>query len=177
MRGYPRTWLTERPADEVVITKTTRSRGYTISYDDAGSGPVIVLVPGGTMSAGDWLDAGYVDQLAGSHGVISVAPLGLGQSDKPHDEAAYRLPDVAADVIAVMDAATVDRAVVWGYSYGGEVAAAVASHHVAFNDPRAIGAMWSGADRSGSTTDLTRISAPALVLGGHTGEAEPAPDE
>jgi len=129
VRGYPRNWLTERPADEVVVTRTTRSRGHTISYDDAGSGPAIILVPGGTMSAGDWRDAGYVDELVGSHRVISVDPLGLGQSDKPHDQAAYRLPDVAADVIGVMDAAAVDRAVVWGYSYGGEVAAAVAAHH------------------------------------------------
>jgi pimeloyl-ACP methyl ester carboxylesterase len=129
MRGYPRNRLTERPAEEVVNTMTTRSRGYTISYDDAGSGPVIVLLPGGTMSAADWRDAGYVDELVGTHRVMSVDPLGLGSSDKPHEIAAYRLPDVADDVIAVMDAAEVDRAVVWGYSYGGDVAAAVAVHH------------------------------------------------
>jgi pimeloyl-ACP methyl ester carboxylesterase len=129
MRGYPRNRLTERPADEVVNGQTTRSRGYSIRYDDAGSGPAIVLVPGGTMSAGDWRDAGYVDQLVRSHRVISVDPLGLGQSDKPHDPDVYRLPDVAADIVSAMDAANVDRAVLWGYSYGGAVVAAVAVHH------------------------------------------------
>jgi pimeloyl-ACP methyl ester carboxylesterase len=85
MRGYPRNRLTDRPADEVVNTKATMSRGYRISYDDAGAGPVILLIPGSTMSAGDWRDAGYVDLLATTHRVLSVDPLGLGLSDKPHD--------------------------------------------------------------------------------------------
>lgn len=53
VRGYPRNRLTERPADEVVVTKTTQSRGFKISYDDAGQGPVIVLIPGLTMPAAD----------------------------------------------------------------------------------------------------------------------------
>ena len=219
MRGYPRNRLTDRPADEVVETRSTRSRGYRINFDVAGSGPVIVLIPGGTMSAGDWRDAGYVDQLVGSHRVVSVDPLGLGQSDKPHDPGVYRLPDVAADIAAVMDAADVSRAVLWGYSYGASVAGAVAVHNPdrvsgvvfhdglpgmapddapdldadallkgdwsrlwdspaftfseadrrydeTFNDPLAIGAMWLGERRSGSTADLARVSAPSLVMKG-----------
>jgi len=125
VRGYPRNRLTERPADEVVVTKTTQSRGFKISYDDAGQGPVIVLIPGLTMSAADWRDAGYVDQLAVSHRVLSVDPLGNGVSDKPHDPGAYAYPAVAADVVAVMDAAGVDRATVWGYSRGAALALAL----------------------------------------------------
>ena len=127
MRGYPRNRLTDRPDDEGVATRTTRSRGYTISYEDAGAGPAIVLIPGATMSAADWRDAGYVDRLATDHRVLGVDPLGLGLSDKPHDAEAYRWPAVAADVLAVMDAAGIERAVVWGYSRGGGLAAAVAS--------------------------------------------------
>lgn len=127
MRGYPRNRLTERPADEVVNTRMTMSRGYAISYDDAGAGPVIVLIPGATMSAGDWRDAGYVDLLATTHRVLSVDPLGLGLSDKPHDPEAYVWPEVATDIVAVLDAAGVERAVMWGYSRGGGLAAAMAA--------------------------------------------------
>jgi pimeloyl-ACP methyl ester carboxylesterase len=127
MRGYPRNRLTDRPADEVVNTKTTTSRGYRISYDDAGAGPVILLIPGSTMSAGDWRDAGYVDFLATTHRVLSVDPLGLGGSDKPHDADAYVWPEVGTDLVAVLDAAGVDRAVVWGYSRGGPLAATLAA--------------------------------------------------
>lgn len=129
MRGYPRNRVTVRPDDEVVVTRTARSRGYTLSYEDAGAGPVIVLIPGATMSAADWRDAGYMDRLAVDHRVLSVDPLGLGLSDKPHDPEAYRWPAVADDVLAVMDAAGVERAVVWGYSRGGGLAAALASEY------------------------------------------------
>ena len=127
MRGYPRNRVTTRPDDEVVVTRSTQSRGFTISYEDTGEGPAILLIPGLTMSAADWRDAGYVDQLAGSRRVLSVDPLGNGLSDKPHDPGAYTYPDVAADVVAVMDAAGVDRATLWGYSRGVDVALSVAT--------------------------------------------------
>lgn len=131
MPGYPRNRLTDRSGAAPVVTRETLSRGYAISYDEAGSGPAILLIPGSTMSAADWRDAGYVDQLAAAHRVLSVDPLGNGNSDKPHDPDAYRWPDVAADLVAVLDAAGVDRAVAWGYSRGGALAGALA---VAFPD-------------------------------------------
>ena len=127
MRGYPRNRLTDRSGADPVITKTTQSRGHTISFEDAGTGPAIVLIPGWTMSAADWRDAGYIDRLATSHRVLAVDPLGNGLSDKPHELEAYGWPDVAADLVAAMDAAGVDRAVAWGYSYGAALAAAVAA--------------------------------------------------
>jgi pimeloyl-ACP methyl ester carboxylesterase len=127
MRGYPRNRLTDRSGADPVVTKTTRSRGHTISFEDAGAGRPIVLIPGATMSAADWRDAGYVDLLATSRRVLSVDPLGNGLSDKPHDPDAYAWPAVAADVLGVMDAAGVDRAVVWGYSRGMGLAVALAA--------------------------------------------------
>lgn len=127
MRGYPRNRLTDRSGADPVITRTTSSRGHTISFEDAGVGRAIVLIPGATMSAADWRDAGYVDLLATSRRVLSVDPLGNGLSDKPHDPDAYAWPAVAADVLAVMDAVGVDRAVVWGYSRGMGLAGALAA--------------------------------------------------
>jgi pimeloyl-ACP methyl ester carboxylesterase len=153
MRGYPRNRLTDRPAEEVVNTNTTMSRGHRISYDDTGAGPAIVLLPGWTMSAADWRDAGYVDILATDHRVLNVDPLGNGLSDKPHDPDAYRWPEVAADVIAVMDDAEVDRAVVWGYSRGSSLAASVAAEH----PDRVSGLILAGG--GDLTTDLP-IDAP-----------------
>jgi hypothetical protein len=41
--------------------------------------------------------------------------LGFGQSDKPHQPADYGMPNLVSDVIAVLDAAGVERAHVWGY--------------------------------------------------------------
>jgi len=127
MRGYPRNRLTDRSGADPVVTKTARSRGFAISFQDAGAGPAIVLVPGWTMSAADWRDAGYIDRLVTSHRVIAVDPLGNGLSDKPHELDAYGWPAVAADIVAVMDAAGVDRATVWGYSRGAALAGGVAA--------------------------------------------------
>jgi len=62
------------------------------------------------QSAADYREAGYVDQLAATLRVLIVGPLGHGQSDKPHDAVAYRAPGVAVDVIAVMDAAGLEKA-------------------------------------------------------------------
>jgi pimeloyl-ACP methyl ester carboxylesterase len=99
-----------------------RSRGYAISYEDAGQGPPVVLVPGFMQSAADYREAGYADRLAAIRRVLIVDPLGHGQSDKPHDADAYRAPDVAADVIAVLEAAGLERAALWGYSRGAWLA-------------------------------------------------------
>jgi pimeloyl-ACP methyl ester carboxylesterase len=103
------------------------SRGHRIAYDVTGTGPVVVLLAGLSQWRGQWHDAGYVDALASRYRVICVDMLGHGDSDKPHDPARYRLDDIAADVVAVMDADRVERCVVWGFSAGATVALAVAS--------------------------------------------------
>ncbi len=74
------------------------------------------------QSAADYRQAGYVNQLAANRRVLIVDPLGHGRSDKPHDAEAYRAPGVAADLIAVMDAAGVERAALWGYLRGAWLA-------------------------------------------------------
>ena len=102
--------------------RATSSRGYEISYEDAGAGPALVLVNGLTGTAAEWRELGFVDRLAVSHRVLSVDTLGHGLSAKPHDPQAYREPGVAADLIAAMDDAGVERAAVWGYSRGAWIA-------------------------------------------------------
>jgi len=109
------------------VTHIANSRGYTISYQDFGSGPPIMVVPGFFQSAADYREAGYAARLSSTHRVLLVDPLGHGQSDKPHDEAAYCPRDVAADLVAVLDAAGIKRAVLWGYSRGAWLAAIAAA--------------------------------------------------
>jgi pimeloyl-ACP methyl ester carboxylesterase len=106
--------------------RVARSRGYAISFEDAGSGPVLILVNGYGGLASEWRDLGYVDRLTPARRVLSVDPLGHGLSDAPHDADAYRFPDVAADIVAVLDAAGIDRAALWGYSRGAWLACTAA---------------------------------------------------
>lgn len=126
-RGYPgyrrEGIVPSRPAK----ARFVRSRSFAIAYDDVGRGPVVVLVHGVTLSGGDWWETGAVDLLVGAgYRVLVVDPLGHGGSDRPLDHAAYLYPEVALDVAAAMDAARVDRAILWGYSRGALLATTLA---------------------------------------------------
>lgn len=105
----------------------TQSRGHRIHYIAQGEGEPLVLIPGFLQSIGRWRDVGYVDAFAGDYRVIAIDPLGHGASDKPHEPGRYLLPDVAADVVAVLDAEEIDAAHVWGYSRGAQIACLVAT--------------------------------------------------
>jgi len=105
----------------------TRSRGFTIHYEVAGTGLPLVLVPGTLSSAAQWKLFGYVRAVADEFRVVSVDPLGHGLSEKPHSPDAYDAAGVAADLVAVLDAEGIERATVWGYSRGGWIACGLAA--------------------------------------------------
>jgi pimeloyl-ACP methyl ester carboxylesterase len=56
--------------------------------------------------------------------VLAVDQRGYGESDKP--ESGYGIPDLAADVVAFLDALKIDRATLVGHSFGSFVARQVA---------------------------------------------------
>ena len=95
--------------------------GVRIRYEVEGSGPPLLLHIGFIGGLEDWGDAGYVAPLAGRFRLLRLDPRGQGQSDKPHDPAAYAVRDRVGDVLAVLDAEGIDRAHFWGYSLGGWV--------------------------------------------------------
>jgi pimeloyl-ACP methyl ester carboxylesterase len=97
--------------------------GLRIVYDRAGDGPAVVLLHGFRSNVRThWRAPGWVRLLAHSHTVIAIDQRGHGRSGKPRDPRAYARPAVAADVITVLDHATVEKAVLFGYSMGACVA-------------------------------------------------------
>jgi pimeloyl-ACP methyl ester carboxylesterase len=50
---------------------------------------------------------------------VLIDARGHGRSDKPHDREAYVLDRLVGDVLAVLDAAGIERTHYWGYSFGG----------------------------------------------------------
>jgi len=100
-----------------------------IYYEVHGSGPPLLLHHGWAGSSQSWRRFGYVDGLADSYRVIVMDARGHGRSDKPHDEAAYTMELRTGDVLAVLDAASVDRAHYWGYSMGGRTGFALLQRH------------------------------------------------
>ncbi|MBV9325822.1 MAG: alpha/beta fold hydrolase [Chloroflexi bacterium] len=69
----------------------------------------------------DWYTLGYVDGLKHDFRLIMLDPRGQGESDKPHSTEAYTPEQRVDDVVAVLDAAAVERTHFWGYSLGGRV--------------------------------------------------------
>ena len=103
----------------------TRRAGVRLHYEDAGSGPAVLLHTGGGGDGRMWDLAGYTAALAGYRTLV-LDHRGHGGSDCPPGVPAHRLGEYVDDVVAVLDAAGVSRSALVGYSAGATVAYAVA---------------------------------------------------
>ena len=98
--------------------------GFSLSYSVHGTGKPVLLLHGITVSfAGNFAAWGWIERLT-SEGlqVVGLDFRGHGQSDKPHDVAAYGTSNLAGDVIALMDHLAIERASIIGFSLGSIVA-------------------------------------------------------
>ncbi|MCY1137128.1 alpha/beta fold hydrolase [Actinoplanes sp. Pm04-4] len=108
------------------------SDGLHLAYQVTGGGERdIVLVPGFVSHLElDWAEprhAAFLDRLGSMGRLIRFDKRGTGLSDRPSG-----VPDLETrmhDVLAVMDAAGSRRAVLFGYSEGGPMAALLAAMH------------------------------------------------
>ena len=102
----------------------TLASGVTLSYVRQGNGvdPAVVLLPGPTDSWRSYQPV--LDHLPSETHVISVSQRGHGESDKP--DSGYGIQDFAADVILLLDALGIARAVLAGHSGSCLVARRVA---------------------------------------------------
>jgi pimeloyl-ACP methyl ester carboxylesterase len=87
-----------------------------IYWDQKGAGTPILLVMGHKLSSRLWYPA--IDALAAKHRVIWFDNRGAGQSSTTRNVSVATMGD---DAFAVMDAAGVDRAHIYGVSMGGVV--------------------------------------------------------
>jgi pimeloyl-ACP methyl ester carboxylesterase len=97
-------------------------------WDAEGTGqPPLVLVQGLGYTADMWFR--LLPRLAGERQIVRFDNRGVGRSDVP--EPPYSIEAMADDVVAVMDAAGLRRAHVFGVSMGGVIAQEVALRHPA----------------------------------------------
>jgi len=115
---------------------TTERSGVAIHYEVEGNGPPLVLLHGGYTSSELWRIRGWVESLRDERRLILVDLRGHGQSDKPHDPAAYRISLLASDVLAVLDDLEIASAAVCGFSLG-----AVAALRIAASQPDRVNAV------------------------------------
>ena len=99
-----------------------------IHYELEGTGPPLVLQHWSLATLEDWFDCGFVDLLKADYRLILIDARGHGGSDRPHDPAAYALSNRVADIVAVLDELSIDRAHFFGYSMGGWIGFGIAKH-------------------------------------------------
>jgi 3-oxoadipate enol-lactonase len=100
-----------------------------IHFEIMGAGAALLLLPGLGVDIRDMRM--LISPLAESRTVIAVDNRGAGLSDKPNEP--YTIELMAADSIAVLDAAGIRRASVLGYSMGGRIGL-----HVALTCPERV---------------------------------------
>ena len=101
--------------------------GLMLSYAEGGdpSGPAVLMLPGPTDSWRSYQP--ILGLLPHDIRAIAVSQRGHGESGKP--ETGYRVEDFAADVVPLLDALNVERAVLAGHSGSCLVARRVALDH------------------------------------------------
>jgi len=105
--------------------KFAQSDDVRIAYQERGGGPPLLLVHGLGYDHHGW--GPLPSLLDGDFRLLLVDNRGVGESDAPAGP--YTVDELAADAVAVLDAAGVERAHVVGVSLGGFVAQELAISH------------------------------------------------
>ena len=109
------------------------SNGVKIRYVTEGKGEAVVLIHGWMGDSSMWgRDSSGNTRLStdGAEGfhLIALDCRGHGKSDKPHDPEKYG-PEMAADVVRLLDHLKIEKAHLIGYSSGAFIAGKVAATH------------------------------------------------
>ena len=112
------------------------TNGVALSYQDfepivGDRGEPIILIHGfASTYAVNWLFPQWVKTLTeDGRRVVAFDNRGHGRSEKIHDPEAYRIDLMAEDVARILDALSIERADVMGYSMGARIATLFALAH------------------------------------------------
>lgn len=119
-------------------SSTFDSGGVQTAYDDVGAGRPVVLVHGfASDRRGTWEEAGWTEALVDAgRRVLALDVRGHGESEKPHDPAAYDPAVTAGDVVRLLDHLSIPEADLVGYSMGARL-----SMHLLVDHPDRFGAV------------------------------------
>jgi len=92
----------------------TASDGVKLHYIEAGSGSLIVFVPGWTLPASSW--SAQLEHFADRYHVVALDPRAHGASSKP--TTGMHVARLAADLGELIDHLDVGPAIIAGHSYG-----------------------------------------------------------
>jgi pimeloyl-ACP methyl ester carboxylesterase len=138
------------------------SDGAKIHYETFGEGKPIVLVHGVTASIEmNWVATGWIDTLRPVRRVVALDCRGHGQSDKPHDPAAYGNENMGQDVLRLMDYLGIEKADLFGYSMGAYISADLLAHHAERFDSVILGGIGNVFTPAGA--EFTKLVSDAFL--------------
>jgi pimeloyl-ACP methyl ester carboxylesterase len=117
-----------------------RNGAVELYYESTGSGPAVLLISGQAMTLDAWWRT--VPELSRSFRVVTFDNRDVGRSSRW--PLPYVVAHMAEDAIAVLNAAGIERAHVYGISLGGMVAQELALHY-----PERVQALVLGATTAG----------------------------
>jgi len=113
------------PAPIAKATGYAKVNGAEIYYAIYGSGEPLILLHGGLGNTDYW--GGQIAAFSAKYKVINIASRGHGRSTR--DDQAYSYQLMASDVLAVMDALSIKKASIVGWSDGGIIGIDIAINH------------------------------------------------
>jgi pimeloyl-ACP methyl ester carboxylesterase len=147
------------------VQRFTTFDGLQIAYTVQGTGPDVLLMHGFAADAQrNWFAPGIAGAIMDSgRRVIAYDARGHGQSDKPHDPAAYENEAMRRDAQALLDHLAITRVDVVGYSMG-----AIQATRLVPQEPRTRSVVFGGIGRR-------LVAASTLLNRGRIADALSAP--
>lgn len=129
-------WLARKAKRErPPLGRFLRANGELLHVVDHGRGKTLVLLHGNGSAVEDFAVSGLIDRIAAKHRVIAFDRPGFGHS--PRSARRFARPEEQADLIAAaLRELGVERAVIFGHSWGTLVALAMSARH-----PDMVGAL------------------------------------
>ena len=135
-----------------------KTAGVDLSYEVSGSGPVLLLIPGGTADGGDF--ARIVSPLAERYTVVRYDPRGISRSRLTGPAADVPVDVHADDAHRLLVATGSEPAYVYASSGGGVIGLALASrfpesvHTLVAHEPPLLSLLPEGSVRHGGAQEV-----------------------